>query len=127
MIPNLENVWGKVMKSGNASGMIGMFQRNEVDMGAVHFSVNRNRMKVVDFTHSFLVVRYVCIQFIPHLFHLKSTGKEIALSIFFFGQIEIGMLSVCSLNGLCNKLPFLIIICIFRLLNANLYLVCRQY
>ncbi|XP_069940070.1 glutamate receptor U1-like isoform X2 [Cherax quadricarinatus] len=50
-----DGVWGVSVGNGSWSGMVGLVMREEVDIGAGPFSVERSRSKVVDFTVPILV------------------------------------------------------------------------
>ncbi|XP_076359033.1 putative glutamate receptor [Tachypleus tridentatus] len=79
-----DHKWGSSYKNGSWNGMIGMLQRQEVDIALGPFSTTYNRMQVVDFSYPLTVDRYVILtrkykarsSFFKYLFALDWQEKN---------------------------------------------------
>ena len=50
VIPSIDGAWGSMNPNGSFNGMIGMLERDEIDIALTSFYVTEARAKACDFT-----------------------------------------------------------------------------
>ncbi|KAF0292382.1 Glutamate receptor ionotropic, kainate 1 [Amphibalanus amphitrite] len=56
--PSVDGEWGGLDANGRWTGLVGMLQRQEVDVSVGHLSITRDRSQVIDYTESLFMLGY---------------------------------------------------------------------